>query len=117
MAHPTTGSGGCSFKDVFHLMVVIPIQTTNLLRFLHALQLSTDKVVLRTVARLNTQPAVGPKLSFAAEAVRSLHQREQAGGPNRTDAGNLAQQFGRLVFPALRQSLGTQGSPQGLQSI
>jgi hypothetical protein len=42
-----------AFKDVFHLVIVIPIQTTNLLRFFRPLQLSPDKAVLRTVARCN----------------------------------------------------------------
>jgi len=84
-------------------VIVIPIQTTNLLRFFRALQLSVNKAVLRTVARLDPQPAVGPQLSLAAKAVRGLHQRQQARGPNRTDAGNLPQQFRGLMFPALRQ--------------
>jgi len=67
------------------------------------LQLSVHVAILRTVAGLNAQPTVGPELSLAPEPVRSLHQREQAGGSNRTDAGNLAQQFRSFVFPALRQ--------------
>jgi len=83
-------------------MIVIPIQTTNLLWFFRPLQLSANKAVLRTVARLDPQPAVGPQLSFGAEPVRSLHQRQQARGANRTDAGNLPQQFRGLMFPALR---------------
>ena len=84
-------------------MVVILIETTNLLRFFRTLQLSADEAILRTVARLNAQPTIGPELPLAAEPVRRLHQRDQAGGPNRTDAGNLAQQFRGFVFPALRQ--------------
>jgi hypothetical protein len=51
-------------------MVVILIETTNLLRFFRTLQLSADKAVLRTVARLNTQAAVGPELSLATKPVR-----------------------------------------------
>jgi DNA-binding NarL/FixJ family response regulator len=35
---------------------VIPIETTNLLRFLRTLQLSADEAVLRTVARLKLSP-------------------------------------------------------------
>jgi hypothetical protein len=53
------------FKDVFPRMIVIPTQTKHRLRFFHPLQLSMDKVVLRTGARLDAQPAVGPELSFA----------------------------------------------------
>ena len=35
------------------------------------------------------------QLPLAAEPVRGLHQRDQAGGSNRTDARNLAQRFHR----------------------
>src|SRR5882724_2768908 len=101
--HPTAGPGRGSLEDLFHLMVVILIETTNLLRFFRQLQLSADKAVLRTVARLNAQATVSPELPFATEAMRSLHQCEQAGGPNRSDARNLAQQFRGFMFPALRQ--------------
>src|SRR5438034_2239723 len=87
--HPTAGSGGGALEDLFHLMVVIPIETANLLRFFRTLQLSAHEAILRTVARLNAQSTIGPELSLATKPVRSLHQREQAGGPNRTDAGNL----------------------------
>src|ERR1017187_2620556 len=51
----TAGPGGRTLEDLFHLMVVISIQPTNLLRFLGALQLSTHKTVLRTVVRLNAR--------------------------------------------------------------
>ncbi len=64
-------------------MVVVPIETTELLRFLGALQLSTDKAELRTVVRLNAQATIGPQLPLAAEPVRGLHQCDQAGGSNR----------------------------------
>src|ERR1039458_2621691 len=113
----TAGPGGRTLEDLFHLMVVISIQTTDLLGFFGALQLSTDKAELRTVVGLNAQATIGPQLPLAAEPVRGLHQRDQAGGPNRTDAGNLAQQFRGFMFPALGQKLGSQVSPQGLQSI
>src|SRR5438552_17858028 len=98
-------------------MVVISIQTTNLLGFLGALQLSAHKAELRTVVGLNAQPTVGPELPLAAEPVRGLHQCDQAGGSNRTDAGYLAQQFRGFMFPALGQKLGSDVSPQGLQSV
>src|SRR6266567_4185825 len=58
--HPTASSGGGALEDLFHLMVVIPIETANLLRFFRTLQLSAHKAVLRTVAGLNAQPAVSP---------------------------------------------------------
>jgi hypothetical protein len=98
-------------------MVVVLIETTKLLWFFGALQLSADKTVLCTVVRLNAQATISPQLPFATEPVRGLHQCQQAGGTNRTDAGNLAQQFHGFMFPALRQQLGAQASPQGLQSI
>jgi len=66
---------------------------------------------------LNPQTAVGPQLPLAAEPVRGLHQRDQAGGSSRADAGNLAQQFRGFMFPALGQKLGSQVSSQGLQAI
>src|SRR5260370_37673645 len=83
------GSGGGSLEDLFHFVVVILIETTNLLRFFRTLQLSVHVAILRTVAGLNAQPTIGPELPFAPEPVRRLHQREQAGGSDRTDAGNL----------------------------
>jgi hypothetical protein len=84
-------------------MVVILIETANLLRFFRALQLSNYIAVLRTVPRLNPQPTVSPELSFATEPVRGLHECQQGGAPNRTDARNLAQQFRGSMFPAFCQ--------------
>ena len=72
-------------------MVVILIETANLLRFFRTLQLSVHVAILRTVAGLNAQPTIGPELPFATEPVRGLHQRDQAGGSDRTDAGNLTE--------------------------
>src|ERR1700722_13485316 len=98
-------------------MVVISIQPTNLLRLLGELQLSAYKTVLRTVVGLNAQPTVGPELPLAAKPVRGLHQPDQARRSNRTNVRNLAQQFRGLMFPALGQKLGSDVSPQDLQSI
>jgi hypothetical protein len=111
----TAGPGGRTLENLFHLMVVISIQTTQLLGFLGALQLTTDKAELRTVVCLNAQATIGPQLPLAAEPVRGLDQRDQAGCSNRADAGNLAQELRGLVFPALGQKLGSQVSPQGLR--
>src|SRR5437016_13252898 len=52
-------------------MVVIPIETANLLRFFRTLQLSAHEAILRTVARLNAQSTIGPELSLAI--TRSIH--------------------------------------------
>src|ERR1700693_3094691 len=87
----TAGSGGRTLEDFFHLMVVVLIETTDLLRFFGTLHLSPNISVLRTVVGLNAQPTIGPQLPLAAEPVRGLHQRDQAGGSNRTDAGNLTE--------------------------
>src|ERR1039458_10352461 len=87
----TAGPGGRSLEDLFRLMVVVLIETTNLLGFFGTLHLSANISVLRTVVRLNAQATIGPQLPLAAEPVRGLNERDQAGGPNRTDAGNLAQ--------------------------
>src|SRR6202041_3564227 len=89
----------------------------NLLRLLGELQLSAYKTVLRTVVGLNAQPTVGPELPLAAKPVRGLHQPDQARRSNRTNVRNLAQQFRGLMFPALGQKLGSDVSPQDLQSI
>src|ERR1700739_1748471 len=97
----TAGAGGRALEDFFHFMVVISIQTTELLRFLGELQLSTHKAVLRTVVGLNAQAAVGPELPLAAEPGRGLRSRDQSRRSNRTDAGYLAQQFRGFIFPAL----------------
>jgi hypothetical protein len=66
------------------------------------LQFAADKAVWRTIMRFNAQATVGPQLALAPEPVRGLHQRQQAGGPNWTDARNLPQQFRGFMFPALR---------------
>src|SRR5712671_7156681 len=73
------GPGGRTLEDLFHLVVVISIQTTNLLGFPGALQLSADKAELRTVVRLNAQATIGPQLPLASEPMRGLYQRDQAG--------------------------------------
>src|SRR2546427_9375638 len=92
--------GGRTLEDLFHLMIVVLIETTELLGFLGAVQLSADIAVLCTVVRLNAQATIGPQLPLASEPVRGLDQRDQAGGSNRTDAGNLAQHVRCLMFPA-----------------
>src|SRR5262249_14204721 len=103
MAPHTAGPGRSSLEDLFRLVIVIRIQPSDLLRFLGTLQLPIDIAVLRAVVGLNAQATVGPQLSLAAEPVWGLHQPDQARGPNRTDAGNLTQQFRGLMLPALRQ--------------
>ena len=99
---PTTaGPGGRALEDLFHLMIVVLIQTTQLLGLFGTQHLSANISVLRTVVGLNAQATIGPQLPLAAEPVRGLHQRNQSRRPNRTDAGNLTQQFRGFMFPAL----------------
>src|SRR5208282_2228061 len=74
----TAGPGGRTLEDLFHLVIVISIQTTELLGFFGTLHLSANKAVLRAVVCLNPQAAIGPELPLAAEPVRGLHQSDQA---------------------------------------
>jgi len=66
----TTGTRGRTFKNLLHLMVVILIETTNLLWLLGMSQLSVHITVLRAVVGLHPQATVGPQLPLAAESVR-----------------------------------------------
>src|SRR2546427_9038730 len=91
-------------------MVVILIETTNLLRFFRQLQLSADKAVLRTVARLNAQATVSPELPFATEAMRSLPDLHCGGTPHGDD-------FGAAVHDWCVLAATTQGAPTGRQLV
>jgi len=72
-----TGAHGPTFEDPLHLVVVILIQTTDLLWLFGTLQLSVHITMLRAVVRLHSQTAVGPQLPLATEAVGRLHQGQQ----------------------------------------
>ena len=61
------GHGRRTLEDGFQIMIMILIEPTQLLWFLGTLQLSSHVTVLRTVARLNRQTAVGPQLPLGAE--------------------------------------------------
>src|SRR6266699_2582334 len=80
-----------TLEDRFHVMIVILIEPTQLLWFLGTLQLSSHVTVLRAVARLNRETAVGPQLSLGAETMRGLDQRDEQRGSDRADRRNLAQ--------------------------
>jgi hypothetical protein len=73
----TTGPHGRTLEDPLHLVVVILIQTADLLRLFGTLQLSIHITMLRAVVRLHPQTAVGPQLALAAEPVGLLHQGQQ----------------------------------------
>src|SRR5271170_4320243 len=113
----TTGAQGRTFEDLLHLVVVILIQTTDLLWLFGTLQLSVYITMLCAVVRLYPQATVGPQLPLAAESVWRLHQGQQQCGPKRADRGNLAQYFHRLMFPTLGQKFSSHRVPQNQQSI
>src|SRR6516162_7125716 len=62
------GPGGRTLKDGLHIMIVVLIEPAQRLWFLGTLQLSTHVPVLRTVAGVDRQSAVGPQLPLGAEA-------------------------------------------------
>src|ERR1017187_3122639 len=65
-----------TLEDGFHFMIMILIEPTQLLWFLGTLQLSSHVTVLRAVARLDRETAVGPQLPLGAETMRGLDQRD-----------------------------------------
>src|ERR1022692_1385021 len=58
----TAGPDGRTLEDLFHLVVVVLIETTELLGFFGTLHLSAHISVLRTVVGLNAQATIGPQL-------------------------------------------------------
>src|ERR1022692_4025598 len=100
---PRTKSGtqGRTLEDLLHRVVVILIESPNLLWLLRPLQLSVHVTILRAVVCLYCQTAVGPQLPLAPEPVRGLHNGYQLRGPKRTDERNLTQNFHCLMSAAL----------------
>ena len=84
------GLRGRTLEDVFEIMVVVVIETTNHQWFLGTLELPFDVTVICAGVCLESQTAVGPQLPIGAESVRCLDQGDQESSPNRTDVGNLA---------------------------
>src|ERR1700730_14274980 len=80
-----------TLEDGFHIVIMILIESTNLLGLLRTLQLSAHVTVLRTVARMDRETAVGPQLPLGAETMRGLDQRDEQRGSDRADRRNLAQ--------------------------
>src|ERR1700730_546594 len=111
------GHGGRTLENILEIVVMILVESTKLLRFLGSSQLPVDVAVLRTVVRLQPKTAVGPQLSLGAKTVERLNQRDQLSRPNRADAGDLAQQFRRGMFPALGQQISPHFFAQRLQCI
>jgi hypothetical protein len=71
-------------------MVMILVESTDGSDLHGTLELPMDHAVFRTVARLSGQTAVTPQLSFGAEPVWCLDERDQKGRSNRTDRRDLA---------------------------
>src|SRR5207245_6619183 len=82
-----------SLEDRFHIMNVILIEPTQLLWFLGTLQLSSHVMVLRDIARLNRETAVGAQLPLGAETKRGLDQGDEQRGSDRDDRRNMAQKY------------------------
>src|SRR5713101_7746639 len=76
-----------TLEDGFHIVIMILIEPTQLLGFLGTLQLSSHVTVLRAVARLNRETAVGPQLPLGAETMRGLDQCDEQRGSDRADRG------------------------------
>src|SRR2546422_5071501 len=66
-----------TLKQVFQIVIVVAVESADEHRFLGAHQLSVLEAVIGAAARLQGQPAVGPELTFAAEAVRRLYPPDQ----------------------------------------
>src|SRR5207237_8181936 len=66
-----------TLTQVFQIVIVVAVESADEHRFLGAHQLSVLEAVIGAAARLQGQPAVGPELTFAAEAVRRLYPPDQ----------------------------------------
>src|SRR4030095_15591383 len=116
-AGASAGVGGCTFEDGLEIVIVILIKPTESDRFLRVLQSTFYVAVFRAGVGLDRKAAVAPQLPFSTEPVRSLNQRDQQSGPNRTDVGNLTQQFRRTMFPALGKETPPHLLAQSLQRV
>ena len=87
-----TGQGGRTLEDIFQIMVMVGVETTDGQQSVGTLELAMQETVLGTGSRRQGQTAVGPELPLGAEAMRRLDQSDQQSSPNRADAGNLSQQ-------------------------
>ncbi len=76
---------GRTLEDLLHLVVVILVQTTDLLWLFGTLQLAIHITMLRAVVRLHRQATVGLQLPFAAEPVGVCIRGQQQCGSQRTN--------------------------------
>src|SRR5271156_4382954 len=79
-------------------MIAVAVQSANGDLFLRSFELPVDLTVIGTAFCLDTQSAVGPQRPLGAKTVRGLQNTQQYGGTDRTDRGDLAEQFPRRVF-------------------
>src|SRR5206468_10890115 len=109
-------------------MVVIPIETANLLRFFRTLQLSADKAVLRTVAGLKcpvhnrSRVAVccGSDAAFASAPANGQPEsdrcRESGAAVSRLCVSGsplITQDAGFVVAPAIHPTVDRAAQPAG----
>jgi hypothetical protein len=85
------GSHGCTFEDIFQIVIVVDVQPADGEGLLGTLELATDKAIFPAGVGPQCQAAVGPELPFGAEAVGRLHQRNQQSSADGADRGNLPQ--------------------------
>src|SRR5688572_11214771 len=76
-------SGGRTLEDIFQIVIVVGVEPANRQELLRALQPGSHKVVLSAAVRLQSQTAVGPKLSLGAKTMRRLDQSDQQGPTSR----------------------------------
>src|SRR5215469_17721060 len=79
---------GCTFEDVFQIVIMVEVETTNSQDLLRAFQLALDEAVFPAGVGPQCQATVAPELPLGAETVGSLHDRNQQGGADRPDRGN-----------------------------
>src|SRR5208283_4240581 len=112
-----TGGGGRTLKQVLQIVVVIQVEAANEHRLVSALQLPVHHLIVGAAARLQRQPAVGPELSLAAEAMGRLHPPEEQGDAYRTEPGNGAQQLGLVMLATLQNQIVAGLAAQLLQQV
>ncbi len=86
-------------------MVVVFVQAPNGKQFLRSPYLTFDHAIFRTDAGFQSQSAIGPQLSLAAETMRSLDQGHRQRRANRSKIGNLSQLGGDGMLPTFGQRL------------
>ena len=97
------GEDRCALEDFFQFVVVIAVEPAQRDLSLRRSQLPIDITMIGAAVRLDSKTAVSPQLPLGPEAIGCLQDRDQLGRADRTNRGNLAQQFRRLVFAALGQ--------------